>query len=163
MIELDVTFNDRPLETLLASLKRGRTLSAVRLLTLSVGEDEQTFIDALEVLEEKCVALDLAGLTVPPAGPEAAVRLRMEAKLAREGMQWERLDPTDPLRIYLQELAQQCDEMPSTDVYAWMLEKGISKRTTEEAKKLVGIASVRHGNRLYFDLRPLRIPSLEEA
>ena len=65
--------------------------------------------------------------------------------------------------IYLQELAQQCDEMPSTDVYAWMLEKGISKRTTEGAKKLVGIASVRHGNRLYFDLRPLRISSLEEA
>ncbi len=65
--------------------------------------------------------------------------------------------------ICLQELAQQCDEMPSTDVYARMLEKGISKRTTEEAKKLVGIASVRHGNRLYFDLRPLRIPSLEEA
>lgn len=106
MIELDVTFNDRPLETLLASLKRGRTLSAVRLLTLSEGEDEQTFIDALEVLEEKCVALDMAGLTVPPVGPEAAARLRMEEKLAREGMRWEQLDSTDPLRIYLQELAE---------------------------------------------------------
>ena len=65
--------------------------------------------------------------------------------------------------LYLQELAQQCDEMPSTDVYAWMLQKGISKRTTEEAKKMLGIASVRRGNQCFFDLKPLQLPLLEEA
>lgn len=59
--------------------------------------------------------------------------------------------------LFLQGLAQERDEIASTDVYSLMREKGISKRTAEQAKQSLGIESVRHGNQCYFDLRSLQI------
>ena len=65
--------------------------------------------------------------------------------------------------LYLQGLAQQCDEMPSSEVYANLREKGIGKRTAEQAKQELGIPSVRRGNQCFFDLRSLQLPDLDEA
>ena len=105
MNEFDFSFDETPWERTLAGLKRGDRFSAVRFLTLMEGEDEQAVEDALLDLEDLRVTLDPDDLPRPTGTGEAAVRLRREQQLVREGTLMTALEDTDPLKLYLRELA----------------------------------------------------------
>lgn len=105
MNEFDFSFDETPWELTLAGLRRGDKLSAVRFLTLMEGEDEQAVEDALLDLEDLHVALDISDLPTAAGTGEAAVRLRREQQLVSEGTLMTALEDTDPLKLYLEELA----------------------------------------------------------
>ena len=105
MNDFDFTFEETPWELTLDQLRRGELLSAARFLALMEGEDESAVEDALADLEMGGVMLDISDLPKASGTGEAAVRLRREEQLARYGDFHTQLEETDPLRLYLEELA----------------------------------------------------------
>lgn len=98
---------DRPAwEPVLEEIERGGSFSAVRFLTLTEGEEEWAVEDALRYLQERDILLDVSDLPKVHGVGEAAIRLRREEELAQTGNFLESLEETDPLRLYLEELAQ---------------------------------------------------------
>lgn len=88
----------------------GDVVSAANMLAMLEGEEEQFVEEALEDLETACMVLDVSDLPKGPGTGEAAVRLRQEMQLAKRGLKPDGLEPGDPLRLYLEEVAQ----MPAT-------------------------------------------------
>ena len=105
MIELDYSFELSPWEAFLRTKQAGDVISAAHLLTLLEGEDEQTLEEALQELEMACMVLDISGLPKIGGAGEAAVRLRQEMELVKQGLPAESLEEGDPLRLYLEEVA----------------------------------------------------------
>lgn len=105
MIDLDFSFEQNPWESYLLTKGMGDTISAVTLLSMLEGEDEQTVESALEDIETGCMFLDISGLPRVGGTGEAALRLRREMQLAEKGLDPSKLDENDPLRLYLEELA----------------------------------------------------------
>lgn len=104
MNDLEFTFDENPCEQYLNSLQ-GSKASALHLLALLEGEDEETARQTLEDLDMQGIVLDITQLNTVPAG-QAALRLKQEASLAKGGRINRRgLDPADPLRLYLDEVA----------------------------------------------------------
>ena len=103
MNELTFSFEAAPWEEYLYTLTD--TASAMTLLTLMEGEDETEFEDALMELESQGIDLDISELPKPTGTGEAATRLRMEEQLVAKGLKPGDLDVTDPLRLYLEEVA----------------------------------------------------------
>ncbi len=99
-------FEESPWELALDGLMPGERFPAVHFLTLLEGEEEYAVEDALQALEDGRVALDITGLPKAPGTGEAALRLRQEEQLVKSGDLLAGLDETDPLRLYLEELAQ---------------------------------------------------------
>ena len=93
-------------ELALENLKPGAMLSAVRFLALMEGEDEATVEETLLALEEKHILLDVSDLPKTGGVGEAAVRLCREEQLVKSNSLVQSLEETDPLRLYLEELAQ---------------------------------------------------------
>jgi RNA polymerase primary sigma factor len=104
-MNLDITFEESAWELALNALQPGSALSAARFLTLMEGEPESAMEEALMALEEKHIELDVSDLPKPAGTSEAAVRLRREEQLVRSGDLVGSLEETDPLRLYLEELA----------------------------------------------------------
>lgn len=104
MNEMDFSFGDSPWEAYLHSKQMGDSVSAAQLLTLLEGEEEEAVEDALTALETACMALDIADLPQFTGG-QAAARLRQEQTFAEKGLKAETLEPGDPLRLYLEEVA----------------------------------------------------------
>lgn len=102
----EFVFEPAPWEPVLEALPRGASLSAARFLTLMEGEEEGALEDALERLREKDILLDVTDLPKVHGTGEAAVRLRREEQLVDAGTLMQSLEKTDPLRMYLEELAQ---------------------------------------------------------
>ena len=88
------------------ALRPGSTISAVRLLTLLEEEDESALEDAFASLEEKNITLRVEDLPRPSLAGEAAVRLRREEQLAKNGDFLRDLEEADPLRLYLEEISR---------------------------------------------------------
>ena len=105
MNDLEFSFEPDPWETFRMSLTMGDTVSASRLLTLLEEQDGQALEDALQDLETACVNLDISDLPKNGGTGETAVRLKQETQLVQEGMHPEALEPNDPLRLYLEEVA----------------------------------------------------------
>lgn len=105
MTELEFTFDESPLERLLDSLQPGQTVSAMQLLTAAEAESEMALNETLDALEEKGINLDITGLEIPAAGGQSSQRLQMEENFVKAGMSLDMLEETDPLRLYLDELA----------------------------------------------------------
>ncbi len=105
MNDLDFSFEATPWEAFLMTKGMGDTISAVTLLSLLEGEDEQQVEEALQDLETGCMNLDISGLPKVGGTGEAAVRLRREMQLAKKGLHAADLEETDPLRLYLEEIA----------------------------------------------------------
>lgn len=105
MNDLEFAFEPSPWETFRMGLNMGDTVSAARILTLLEGEDSQVLEDALQDLETACVTLDISGLPKTLGTGETALRLKREVQLAREGLNPASLEPNDPLRLYLEEVA----------------------------------------------------------
>lgn len=103
MNDLEFSFGESPWETFLNTREPGEIVSAAHLLTLLEGEEEETVEDAMAALESACLELDITDLPIAPVG-EAAVRLRREQQLTQKGLDWQQLEPGDPLRLYLEEV-----------------------------------------------------------
>lgn len=104
-MNLEFDFGLSPWEEALENMKSGGSLSAVRFLTLMEGEEEPAVEDALRYLEENKILLELSDLPKPEGTGEAAVRLKLEEKLVQEGSIPQGLPQSDPLRLYLEDLA----------------------------------------------------------
>lgn len=103
MNDLDISFGAAPWEDYLDTVTD--TASAMTLLTLLEGEDETVLEDALAELEARAVVLDISELPKSAGTGEAAARLRQEEQLVRKGLKPWDLEETDPLRLYLEEVA----------------------------------------------------------
>ena len=101
----DIAFGNHPFGDLLGSLNPGDTLPASALLTVLDGESEEIFQETFDHLEDLGVALDISGLPKMSMNGEAAARLHQEEKLAKSGDLRSGLDESDPLRLYLEEIA----------------------------------------------------------
>lgn len=102
----DFVFEPTAWELTLENVEQGSSFSAARFLTLMEGEEEAAVEDALRLLEQKNILLDVTDLPKTGGVGEAAVRLRREEQLAQSGQLLQNLEETDPLRLYLEELAQ---------------------------------------------------------
>ena len=105
MNDLDFSFEPDPWETFRMSLTMGDTVSASQILTLLEGEDGQALEDALQELETACVKLDISDLPKNGGTGDTALQLKQEVQLVREGLNPKDLEPNDPLRLYLEEVA----------------------------------------------------------
>ena len=101
----DFVFEESLWELTLSKLQRGGVFSAVRFLTLMEGEEEAAVEDALLDLEQRMISLDISDLPKAAGTGEAAVRLRREEQLVKDGTLMAALEENDPLRLYLEELA----------------------------------------------------------
>lgn len=99
------TFEESPWELFAGKLKRGDRVSAARFLTLLEGERDEAVESAFQTLDELSVTLDISDLPKASGTGEAALRLRREEELVRNGTLFTALDENDPLRLYLDELA----------------------------------------------------------
>lgn len=102
---MEFTFEASPWEQALEALQPGDSISAMKLMALLEGEDEDSTLEALDALTQKGVALQIADLPELPASGDTALRLRQEKELVRTGALLTGLGENDPLRLYLEELA----------------------------------------------------------
>lgn len=105
MNDLVFEFERAPWELALQNLRKGDSISAVRLITLLEGEEEAAVEDALLALEEKGIALILSDLPKSYGSGETEKRLHLEENLVKTGKLLESLEEGDPLALYLQEIA----------------------------------------------------------
>ena len=101
----EFTFEATPWELALEEMRMGDTLSAARFLTLLEGESEAAVEEAFADLDDGHVTQDIAELPRTLGTGEMAVRLRREAELVKTGLNPSVLEPGDPLRLYLEEVA----------------------------------------------------------
>lgn len=101
---IEFTFEDTAWEQELQALEDGAVFSAARLLTLLEDESDDALEDAFALVQNKNVQMDLQSLPVNAQG-QAAARLRQEQQMVVCGDLLSGLEQTDPLRMYLQEIA----------------------------------------------------------
>lgn len=101
-MNLDISFLAAPWEEELERLAPGDKMDALHLLALT---EDDSLEDALQMLEEKGILLDISGLGNIPVSAETAVRLRREKELSDKNALLTELSENDPLRVYLEELA----------------------------------------------------------
>jgi len=99
-MNLDISFS--AWEEELAHFAHGEKIDALHLLALTEDDDLE---NALDALEEKGIGLDISGLGNIPVSDKTAVRLRREQELSGRNALLTELSETDPLRVYLEELA----------------------------------------------------------
>ena len=99
------SFEQSPWEMAAEKLRSGDSISAVRLLTLLEGEEEDAVEAAFQTLDEMAVKLDISRIPEDFGTGETEKRLRLEQKLAKNGLQPGALPEGDPLRLYLEEMA----------------------------------------------------------
>lgn len=92
-------------QVLLEGLQPGQTVSAVRVLTELEDQDAQTLQALLDALTENRIALDVSALPKPAGQGTSTQRLHLEETLVKDGNLMEGLEPGDPLRLYLEEIA----------------------------------------------------------
>lgn len=103
---LEFSFADSPVEKLIAGVDPHKPVSASFLLTVLDNESEETVLEALEKLDALGVTVVLDLIPDTCADSATLVRLRREAELVRKGTLLSSLEENDPLRLYLEELAQ---------------------------------------------------------
>lgn len=106
MIDLEFSFEESPWEQYLAEKSPGEAVSAGKLLTLLEGEEEQSVEEALDAVEQKGLLLDVGDLPRTLGFGETALRLAREKELASGPLQPQMLEEGDPLRLFLEEVAQ---------------------------------------------------------
>lgn len=102
---MEFVFDSSPWELFAEQLKRGGCVSASYLMTLLEGESEENVEEAFHRLAERDAVLDLSELPRPQITGENGLRLKHEAELVKQGLQPAQLEESDPLRVYLEELA----------------------------------------------------------
>ena len=102
---INVAFGKHPFANMLDNLKVGDSLSASTMLTLLDSESEEILQEAFDHLADMGVRLDISDLPRAAGIGEAALRLRQEEQMAASGDLLAGLEETDPLRLYLEEIA----------------------------------------------------------
>ncbi len=92
-------------EAVLSVLKPGSSLPAARFLALMEQEGQEDTEQALALLEQKDVLLDVSAMPQSFGSGEMAVQLRREHELQKAGKLPEALGENDPLRLTLEEIA----------------------------------------------------------
>lgn len=110
MMDLDLSFGDSPWEIWLSGKRPGDSLSAAQLLTFLEEETEEGVEDAFAALQDRGLKLDVTTLPSREFIGQAALRLRQEEQMAKNGLDVRELNPTDPLRLYLEEIRGLSDE-----------------------------------------------------
>ena len=141
MNNLEFTFDAAPWEDLLAAA--GEAVCATELLTLLEGESEEEFEDAMLALEQRGLALNIADLPRPGSTGEAALRLRQEEQLVAKGLNSKELEPGDPLRLYLEEVAMTPafgDEQILAEEAAAGSQRAMEQLTNLSLSRVIGLA-----------------------
>ena len=102
---MEFTFEASCWERALEALQPGQTVTVMPLLSWLEEEGEDTVLEALDMLEQKGIALDITDLPNLPTGGNMALRLWEEVQLVASGRLLTGLEENDPLRLYLEELA----------------------------------------------------------
>lgn len=105
MNELEFIFEETSEEAWLRQWQPGVPVPATQLLMDWEEADEEQLEALLLQMQERDLQPDITQLSVTVASQDSAKRLSMEAQLAKTGLKPESLEPTDPLRVYLEELA----------------------------------------------------------
>ena len=105
MNKLEFTFDADSDDGWLQQIEPDQTVSAAQLLMHYEGAGEEQLESAFLQLEESNCILDLSDLSQAVVTGEAAQRLQLEQKMAKQGLRYEQLEQADPLRLYLEELA----------------------------------------------------------
>ncbi len=104
MIDLEFQFEESPWEAYLRSREPGDTAAAGALLAMLEGEEEDALEEAFRLMEVGSLVLSVSDLPRVNGTGEAALRLKREADLVKNGLNYHTLEETDPLRLYLEEL-----------------------------------------------------------
>jgi len=104
MNDLEFVFEDSA-QDLFPEARSGNMISAARFLTVVEELSEEAFEETLQELENRDIVLDISDLPKMAATGEAALRLRREAELVKNGTLLSALEENDPLRLYLKEVA----------------------------------------------------------
>ena len=105
MIDMDFSFEENPWEVYARGLQEDEVIDGEYILALMEGETEEAFEEALQWIEDSDHWLDISNLPQVSYSGENGLRLRAELEFAQKGMKLETLEETDPLRLYLEELA----------------------------------------------------------
>ena len=105
MNDLEYLFDDPEEEIVLEGLQPGEPYSAVALLTQMEDSNVETLQTVLETLTENRITLDISSLPKVAGTGETAQRLRLEEQLVKNGGLPGSLAETDPLRLYMEEIA----------------------------------------------------------
>lgn len=139
-MELEFDWQERDWHRVFDTLARGSEIPAQRFFALLGSVDEDEALEAALALEARGVGLDVSGLPRWGRG-SAAQRLELEYELARKGKLPDGLEPEDPLRLYLQELARQ-PRLSNEDAHDLMdpnrLTEGLLWLVAEEAPAFAG-------------------------
>lgn len=106
MNRLEFAFEAAPWEQALAQIAPGGQLDGVQFLTLMEPESEEELEAALALLDEKDILLSIDNLSPFAVSADTAVRLRLEKELAAKNALPRGLEENDPLRLYLEEIAE---------------------------------------------------------
>ncbi len=105
MNKIDVSFEQPSWEAALEKLGPNESISAAEFLALLENDDEEEMEAALAYLDSRHIALSISNLPKDiPVGADAQ-RLLQEQQLVQSGDLIGGLAPSDPLRLYLQEVA----------------------------------------------------------
>ena len=104
-MKLDVTFEESPWESYIRGLQEDEVIDGEYVLAAMEGETEEAFEEALLWIESSGHWLDISNLPRVSYSGDNGLRLRSELEFAENGMDPEKLEKTDPLRLYLEELA----------------------------------------------------------
>ena len=102
---MEFVFEESAWEQAFKKLNPGQMVGAMEFLTLTEQLPEEELEQALVFLEENRITLELKEFPKVPDSGAAAVRLRQERQLVEKGNLMAGLEETDPLRLYLEELA----------------------------------------------------------
>ena len=103
---MNLVLEQRAWDKALDKFDYGQTVSALELLTLLEGADEEETEIFLDDLAQKHITIDATALPKVSGSGASAMRLRLEEQLVRQGNLPLGLDENDPLRLYLEELEQ---------------------------------------------------------
>lgn len=102
---MEFVLEKSPWELALEALRPSDSMPAAQALVLLEEMSDTEAEEALLMLEEWGIALDVSGLPADSGSGETALRLRREQQLVQKGDLLVGLEENDPLRLYLQELA----------------------------------------------------------
>jgi RNA polymerase primary sigma factor len=103
---MEFTFEASAWEMSLNALRPGTQLSAGRFLAMMETETEEQLEAALELLDSKNILLDISDLPLLTSSGDTGTRLRLEKQLVSQNKLLTGLEENDPLRLYLEEIAQ---------------------------------------------------------
>ena len=101
----DFVFEQAPWEAYLRSCKNGSVISGWNLISMLEDEEDDAVEDAFSILTVKKLQLDLSGLPQMSAVSNTAQRLQQEREYVTGGLKTALMEETDPLRLYLEEIA----------------------------------------------------------